>query len=773
MCPLPFPCSFFSFQPFLTPPSSYHVFRYVSFASLGSQLSQRLLLGDPDFPLVLSATMFAGVGALPCDCIADITRHPFTSSTDSERKGDEGAGTGNVRPLLALCTQLLDLRPLKADDNRGDQETRRSDAGGDACCCCTIIDDNTIQIITRNWTVHRYSLTSDLQCVVQTQDQQIPHPEISGDYFSILKRLVGFGLGRGGSWMKVGYITPGAATCGASPLMLGCVRSPPHAHGGHIKSSATLSAAAFGTAFQSESESELEVATIESPIVSVLSLFQALSSLPDMPINYSVAAPKIVPPPSPFSLSSNTSSDTRSARGLGFGFGFGGMTSFKQESPSSTPTSTSSVTADEAVKANGSEVTHIRSAYTSALCTRFDSLFRFAALSAADILPVQSKYTAPHDADIILSQETHDTSAAIAALTLDSIDDDFSPTPIHQSNKSPSDVNKVHFFNSLVSLCDHLRPLVRVLACARTAEDAALLLLSFNMSADCSPQNVKYERRRRRGHLGIEDVVLTYVLCELLCRLCALCNINQDGDGAQTTDSSVASKAIATKMVSLDLDESAVNCLLLSMSSNILKETTTENSNVTSNKVEAGQLNGFMDAFLRKDGNEMEQDSTPKINLESGSKILPLMGGAEVMNCLVSSSQKSLFDIYVLQAVDRKVEERFGSTQGEDVRVEGLTSISRYVTVDSSQVIGTDVLTFLTRTHAALWLVDVTPLGDLIGRMAMQQFKANKDSMDVFLEMVLAGQMDKLLMLAKADRNNTGEVHSKTSVLLMILFGSL
>ena len=67
-----------------------------------------------------------------------------------------------------------------------------------------------------------------------------------------------------------------------------------------------------------------------------------------------------------------------------------------------------------------------------------------------------------------------------------------------------------------------------------------------------------------------------------------------------------------------------------------------------------------------------------------------------------------------------------------------------------------DVFSLLARTKVALWLVDVTPLEDLIARSAMQQFKAKKDSMDIFLEMVLAGQTDKLFMLAKADRNNTG-----------------
>ena len=67
-----------------------------------------------------------------------------------------------------------------------------------------------------------------------------------------------------------------------------------------------------------------------------------------------------------------------------------------------------------------------------------------------------------------------------------------------------------------------------------------------------------------------------------------------------------------------------------------------------------------------------------------------------------------------------------------------------------------DVFSLLARTKVALWLVDVTPLEDLIARSAMQQFKAKKNSMDIFLEMVLAGQTDKLFMLAKADRNNTG-----------------
>ena len=697
-------------------------------------MSQRLLFSDPDSSLVLSATLFAGVGALACDRIEDVTRYPYTlSRSDSEREEAK-----NALPILALCTQLLDLKALGADGDRGDHVSKRSEGRGDSCCCCTIIDDNTIQITTRNWTIHRYSLRSDLQCVLQTQDQQIPHPEITGDYYSMLKKLVGFGLGRGGSWIKVGYLTSGAATCGASPLTLACVRTPPHVHGLGL---------AVGAALQAKSE----VVVVESPIASALTLFQALSPLPDMPINFSAAAPKTIPPPSPFSLTS--SSDTRSARGLGFGFGFGGMSSSSKQE---TSTSTSSAAVDEAgKKSNG--VALIRSAYISSLCTRFDSLFQSSLASAADILPVQTKFSASHGSDIMSTQDPHDASAALAILTLDSIDDDSSPLPI-QENRSSVDLNKEHFYDSLVSLCDHLRPVVQVLVSARTAEDAALLLLSFNISVDCSRKSVKDERKKRGPEdLGIEDVVLTYVLCELLCRLCALCNINENG--VDMADTSAASLAIATKMVSLDMDESAVNCLLLSLCSNILKETTLENSTMNTDK-ETGQSSGFMDELLRKDGSEVEQDVTPKISLESGSRFPPLMGGVEVMNCLVSSSQKALLDVYVLHAVDKKVEER-GSLRDDDVRVEELKNISRFVTADWSQGTNSDVLTFLTRTHAALWLVDVTPLGDLIGRMAMQQFKAKKDSMDVFLEMVLAGQMDKLLMLAKADRNNTGDTQSK------------
>jgi len=70
---------------------------------------------------------------------------------------------------------------------------------------------------------------------------------------------------------------------------------------------------------------------------------------------------------------------------------------------------------------------------------------------------------------------------------------------------------------------------------------------------------------------------------------------------------------------------------------------------------------------------------------------------------------------------------------------------------------GYDVLHELNANLVCLWLHDLTPLFEHIGTAALQQFRHHKDSMKIFLELVLAGKLDKLEQLARTDRNVMGK----------------
>ena len=68
-----------------------------------------------------------------------------------------------------------------------------------------------------------------------------------------------------------------------------------------------------------------------------------------------------------------------------------------------------------------------------------------------------------------------------------------------------------------------------------------------------------------------------------------------------------------------------------------------------------------------------------------------------------------------------------------------------------------DALHLVSSTHAALWLHDPSPLAELVGSCALRQFRQHKDSMHIFLDLVVAGSLDKLIQLARVDRHSTGQ----------------
>ena len=675
------------------------------------------------------------------------------------------------RPILALCTQLIDLKKDRADCV--------TDSTEDGASFCSVLSEDTIQIFSRNWTVHIFKFHDDLQSILHDRENLIVPPEASGKYFSLLKSLVGFGLGRGGRWTRVGYIAAGAAARGSSPFSL----SGTHWKGigaaidmSHLNKS---NGGAGGTATPTANHPFSSTLSSSSPSYHVLPmdaalhLFESLSFLPDLPV-LKISGPKTSIPTADSSFSSSSGSGMQSSGsgsrggGLGFGFGFGNMSSkprpavIEQEVDSLRP-ACSGVTATSTIK----EVETARAAFCAALTARFQRLFLFCQTAAAQRLP--------HRQGRNMSLTSRDSQyysdlAALSVLSLNPIDGDadadadISDEGGHAAAEAATE--------ELIEVCDFLRPTVCALLRARTPEESALVMATYMHTC------------QRRG-LSSDDIVLTYVLTELLCRLHAWSRSGiavLDNSKLKASADQILSSSIATKFCSLELDESALNSLLSALCESVLSGVSLQGqqrdvqiggSSDTSRAVtDAGSSFALAESADSKPGSTVSSNDTE-------------IGGTSVINCLVSSSQTALYQIFVVTAADkggggdvegdgwnstgagsgggtaeerRKVEEKsdtvsLGLLISSPSSSASARSGSNLAAVDGQAV---DVFSLLARTKVALWLLDVSPLADLIARSAMLQFKAKKDSMDIFLEMVLAGQTDKLFMLAKADRNSTG-----------------
>jgi hypothetical protein len=753
-------------------------------------LPQRLLLHDPSAAVVLSATLWAGVGALNTNSITDITRHPFvttaslpssasSSSLSSTRQSLSSAIEMNSRtagrPILALCTQLIDLKKHRADCVTDSME--------DGASFCSVLSEDTIQIFSRNWTVHIFKFLDDLQSILHDRENLIVPLEASGKYFSLLKSLVGFGLGRGGRWTRVGYIAAGAAARGSSPFSLsgthwkgiGAAIDMSHLNksngymGGTATPTTNLPASSSSTSSSSSSSSSSHVL----PMDAALHLFESLSSLPDLPV-LKISGPKTSIPTADSSFSSSSGLGMQSSGsgsrggGLSFGFGFGNMSSkprpavIEQEVDSFRPHGTG-VTATSTIK----EVETARAAFCTALTARFQQLFLFCHTAAVQSLP--------HRQGRNISLTSRDSQyysdlAALSVLSLNPIDGDADADADISDEGGHAAAEAA--VEELIELCDFLRPTVCALLRARTPEESALVMATYMHTC------------QRRG-LSSDDIVLTYVLTELLCRLHAWSRAGvavQDNSKVKASADQILSSTVATKFCSLELDESALNSLLNALCESVLSGVSLKGqqwdvqiggSSDTSRAVtDAGR------SFALGESADSKPGSTVPSNANE-------MGGTSVINCLVSSSQTALYQIFVVTAADkggggggdvegdgwnstgagsgggaaeerRKVEEK-RDTVSLGLLISSPSSSARSgssLAVEDGQAV--DIFSLLARTKVALWLLDVSPLADLIARSAMLQFKAKKDSMDIFLEMVLAGQTDKLFMLAKADRNNTG-----------------
>lgn len=760
-------------------------------------LPQRLLLHDPSAAVVLSTTLRGGVGALNTNSITDITRHPFvttasvppTASSSSIPQSLKSAIAMNSRaagrPITALCTQLIDLKKSRTDSV--------TDSLEDGACFCGVLSQDTIQIFSRNWTVHIFQFHDDLQSITHDREHLIVPLEASGRHFALLKTLVGFGLGRGGRWTRVGYIAAGAAARGSSPFSL----SGTHWKGigaeldmAHMnKSNGSMAGRAESSAQPSSSTSSSSSSSLchMLPMEAALHLFESLSSLPDIPI-LKISGPKTLNPAadSSFSNSSGSGSGMRGSAsksgGSGFGFGFGNMSSKPRPavivaeddslSRGSTSTSANASSTKEVVET-------ARAAFCTALTARFQGLFQFCHAAAVQTLLSRQAQNSRMSSG---STQYFSELAALSVLSLNPIDGDGEgegegdayADVIDEDDHTKAD----GAVEAIIELCDFLRPTVCSLLKARTPEEAALVMATHTHTSHL------------RGSSG-DNMVLTYVLAKLFCRLHAWSRTGaalHDKSKRKANPDQILSMTIASKFCALQIDESALNCLLSALCENILSEVSIQGQQRDAQVgVVVGGNNDSSKAAADGGNSFALSESTDS---KSGSTVLSrdnVVGGTSVMNCLVSSSQNTLYQIFVLTAADKSdgvSSDRDGGGVGggesevwspHGLRVDpgaaveqrkledkmNMISLGRLISPLSLSSSGEDgqaidVFSLLARTKVALWLVDVTPLEDLIARSAMQQFKAKKDSMDIFLEMVLAGQTDKLFMLAKADRNNTG-----------------
>lgn len=750
-------------------------------------LPQRLLLHDPSAAVVLSATLWGGVGALNTNSITDITRHPFvttasvspTASSSSIPQSLKGAIAMNSRaagrPITALCTQLIDLKKTRTDSV--------TDSLEDGACFCGVLSQDTIQIFSRNWTVHIFKFHDDLQSIAHDRENLIVALEASGKYFTLLKTLVGFGLGRGGRWTRVGYIAAGAAARGSSPFSL----SGTHWKGigaeldmSHMnKSSGSIAGRAESSANHTQpSSSSSSPLSHVHPMEAALHLFESLSTLPDIPI-LKISGPKTLNPSSDSSFSSSSGSGAGSGSGMqgsasrsggsGFGFGFGNM--------SSKPRPAVVAAEDDSLRPTGTstkaEVETARAAFCTALTARFQGLFQFCHAAAVQTLPNRQAQNSRMSSG---STQYYSELAALSVLSLNPIDGDGEGDAYADVIDEDDQTKAECAVEVIIELCDFLRPTACSLLKARTPEEAALVMATYTHTSHL------------RGSSG-DIIVLTYVLTELFCRLHAWSRTGvalQDKSRRKANPDQILSVTIASKFSALQIDESALNCLLSALCENILSEVSMQGQQ---RDAQVGMVVGTNDdasKVVTDGGNSFALSETA--DSKSGSTVLSrdnVMGGTSVMNCLVSSSQNTLYQIFVLTTADKSGGVSSHSDRGGDAESEvwshhgsrgdaggaveqrkvedkkNMTSLGRLISPQSLSPSGEDgqaidVFSLLARTKVALWLVDITPLEDLIARSAMQQFKAKKDSMDIFLEMVLAGQTDKLFMLAKADRNNTG-----------------
>ena len=709
--------------------------------------------------MILSAAVWCGQGCLNTPTIDDITRHPFTTSPPYIGANHKSSPDP---PVLAICTQLIDL----CTSSRRRKSSNILENSASSCVRIGSYPD-TIQITSRNHTVHIFQHCSDLQAIIcEEKGAKSLSPKYGDMYLKMMRALVGFGAGKGGSWVQIGYIGSGGSSRGISPLSI--------SRASRVERSLRLAESTNSTLTSNRRVCSSGGSGLH-PISAALSLFQALSSVPDILITRPAqSAPETNGSSfSALSMSRSFTDPSDSSSGGGFGFGFG-MLSSKPRSSAGISTNT------VRVRNSGADVDaeKIMAAAQQALTARLNTLLTYCEGLINNVsLPPDSAATDFNDKS---ESEEHLSTAQIALSSIDGDgeEEEEGGTNVCGVPSSPSGVagssatkDMITVMKQLASFSEVLRPCALSLLTSATTEQAASISQSIAFSFPGS-------KHMENG----DDIVLTYVLVELICCLLSWCSveINKTMDFKDTNNAGrnmrIAS-VIADKFLSLSLDDSALNAILGALSERILRGIVEEN-NELSDKDESNEKdsNSFMDSLL---SNADTEDSVPIIsNADVDKNSLtpkPRIGGTCVAHCLVSSSQDVLYEVFVLSALKSKgIDDHLSSASSdthisdmdmdaEDIgrrKIADMNSLVKLISLPSSTVEsgpGFDVFSLLTTTQCSLWLVNVTPLGDLIGKLALQRFKTTKDSMDIFLEMVVAGQTDKLFMLAKADRNNTGK----------------
>ena len=128
------------------------------------------------------------------------------------------------------------------------------------------------------------------------------------------------------------------------------------------------------------------------------------------------------------------------------------------------------------------------------------------------------------------------------------------------------------------------------------------------------------------------------------------------------------------------------------------------------------------------------------------------VSGVAVANAMVSNSQEELFNLLIGSEANN------AAGPGEKTGLQfGMLWWARNEAGKDIQEGEYDVFRALTSTMAALWLHDISPLISLIETKVVQQFRDQRDAMQIFLEMVTIGKTDKLLQLSKTDKNVMGK----------------
>ena len=256
--------------------------------------------------MILSAAVWCGEGCLNSPIIDDITRHPFTTSLPYTGANHKSSADS---PVLAVCTQLINL----CTSSRRIKSSNTLENSASSCVRIGSYPD-TIQITSRNHTVHIFQHCSDLHATIRDEKVAKSPPKNSDIYLKMMRALVGFGAGKGGRWVQIGYMGSGGSSRCISPLLIS-------------RASRVERSLSHSQPTDTAGDSGLH------PISATLCLFQALSSVPDI----FLARPAQSAPAkdgssfSTLSLSQSSTdpndSGSKSSNGGGYGFGFGMLSS--------------------------------------------------------------------------------------------------------------------------------------------------------------------------------------------------------------------------------------------------------------------------------------------------------------------------------------------------------------------------------------------------------------------------------------------------------------